>query len=198
MTTRLPCLQCSALILPDTALKNNGLCLPCKGGYREKIEQGKRQKEIDRAYDQSPERKYWFDLVKRVYESPDGFLKLNSVERTYYAVSCLIGEVYNGGFDQFFSNSSGEVYAFALDGLRLLGANESAALLLRAKEILFGVNDVPSDSTKRNKLMPTAANDDAPEWQQLDELDKAFYTDQDKLPDRCRAFAIENCLYIEG
>jgi hypothetical protein len=198
MSNRLPCNICGESIHPDTAVKNNGLCMPCKGGYRDRIEAGKRQREEDRAYEQSAERKYWRNLVGRVHDTSAGFNGLRSEEKTYFAVSCLIGEVYNGGFDQFFSNSSGEMYGIALAGLWELEANVSAGLLLRAKEVLFGGRLVPVNQGERCKQMPTVGNDAAPEHKQLDELDKLFYEDPDKLGDRCKLFAISNGLYADG
>nr|WP_316643371.1 DMP19 family protein [uncultured Roseateles sp.] len=168
------------------------------GGYRERIEAGKRQREVDRAYEQSAERKYWRTLVDRVHRTSEGFDGLRPEEKTYFAVSCLIGEVYNGGFDQFFSNSSGEMYGIALAGLWELEANVTAGLLLRAKEVLFGDGLVPVDRSERCSQMPTIGNDAAPGHKQLDELDRLFYEDPDKLGERCKCFAISNGLYADG
>lgn len=198
MTQRVPCSRCGELILPDTAAKNAGLCMPCKGGYRERIEEGKRQRQRMREYEQSAERKYWLDLVHRIFKTPVGFVGLSPPEKTYYAVSCLIGEVYNGGFDQFFSNSSGELYGVALDGLFELEAAESAALLVQAKEVLFGDGIVPLDRSKRLDLMPTVRNESHPTGKQLNALDEAFYADPDQLSARCKAFAIEHHLFPDS
>ena len=197
MSQRLPCSRCGEFILPETATRNGGLCMPCKGNYRERIEAGKLRRERDRAYEQSAERKYWLDLVRRVHKTPQGFGGLSQTEKTYFAVSCLVGEVYNGGFDQFFSNSSGELYGLALDGLLELEAKESAVLLEKAKEVLFGDAPVPIDQAKRNEIMPTVANEFAPEWEQLNMLDKAFCRDPDKLAERCKVYAIKHQLYTE-
>lgn len=171
--------------------------MPCKGGYREQIEEGKRQRERVRVYEQSAERKYWLDLLRRIYETPQGFDGLTQPEQTYYAVSCLIGEVYNGGFDQFFSNNSGELYGLALDGLFELEAEASAALLVQAKEVLFGDRLVPLDRAKRLELMPTVVNDAATEWAQLDALDNAFWNDPELLTERCKEYAIKHHLYTD-
>ena len=35
MTEKIGCKSCGNLILPTTTKKNNGLCMPCKNGYRE-------------------------------------------------------------------------------------------------------------------------------------------------------------------
>lgn len=171
--------------------------MPCKGGYRERIEEGKQQRERARVYEQSAERMYWLDLVHRIHKTPQGFGGLTQPEKTYYAVSCLIGEVYNGGFDQFFSNSSGELYGLALDGLFELEAEASAALLVQAKEVLFGDRLVPLDRAKRLELMPTMANDAATEWKQLGALDKAFWTDPEQLAERCKTYALSHHLYTD-
>ncbi len=198
MIQRLSCVQCGDLIHPDTASANAGLCMPCKGGYRDRIEEGKRQRERDRAYAKSAESLYWRDLVRRVHQTPEGFSELHTAEQTYYAVSCLIGEVYNGGFDQFFFNSSGDHYLQALDGLRTLGADASSALLLEAKEVLFRDRAVPIDREERMELMPTIWNDSAAELTKLEALDMAFWADPDKLGERCQAYAHDNHLYAAG
>ena len=42
MCQKVPCSKCGVPILESTALRTNGLCMPCKRGYRESIEEGKR------------------------------------------------------------------------------------------------------------------------------------------------------------
>ena len=172
--------------------------MPCKGGYRDGIEAGKARREAERLYDQSAERKYWLELVNRVYHTKEGFAGISPTEKTYYAVCCLVGEVYNGGFDQFFSNSTGDMYGLALNGLFELEADATAAILIQAKEVLFGSKPVPVDQSKRLKLMPTITKDGMPESEKLDELDTAFYADPDKLGERCKAFAVKHGLYSDG
>jgi len=49
-------------------------------------------------------------LVERVCRSPDGFEKLSDAEKLYYALTLLQDEVNNGGFHQFFFNSSGSYF----------------------------------------------------------------------------------------
>jgi hypothetical protein len=52
--------------------------------------------------------------------------------RMLYSTWLLETEVNNGGFNQFFWNPSGRFAAEALDGCRLLGGTELAALLEQA------------------------------------------------------------------
>lgn len=138
MTDRLPCRACGHLILPTTAARNDGLCMPCKGGYRQNIEDGKRFHTERRRYLTSPQALYWSALVNRVYDGRERFAGLSPAERSYYAVSVLSGEVHNGGFDQYFGNSSGDQYQAARAGLRELEAEDALALLERAAALLFG------------------------------------------------------------
>lgn len=195
MIQRLPCTQCGDLIHPDTAAANSGLCMPCKRGYRQRIEESKRQREREREYAKSAEALYWQDLVRRVHETPEGFAGLRAEEQTYFAVGCLVGEVYNGGFDQFFSSSSGAYYSIALNGLRSLGATASTALLRQAKHVLFGDRPVPLDRQERLALMTTSNDGSTLESQQLDAVDKAFWADPDKLDERSKAYAFEHRLF---
>jgi hypothetical protein len=190
MIQRLPCQSCGELIHPDTAAKNDGVCMPCKGGYRANIEAGKKQREQERISEQSAERKYWVGLVKRVHASADGFQQLSSPEKTYYAVSCLFGEVYNGGFDQFFSNSTGALYGYALDGLLEIEADASAALLVKAKQVAFGDARIPLDRAERNLKMREASS-----ISDLDALDSEFWKDRDGIGARCEMYAKRHDLY---
>jgi len=191
MIQRVPCKTCGDSIHPDTAAQNDGLCMPCKGGYRQRIEDGKKRREQERQYDQSPERRYWVGLVKRVHGEGAGFEGLAPSEKTYYATTCLMGEVYNGGFHQFFSNSSGSLYGYALDGLMAMDAENAVGLLLRAKERVFGDRTVPLYRQARNDLMADFEIDDV----ELNGLDKLFWQDPDKLGERCEQFARLHGLY---
>ena len=190
MIQRVPCKTCGDSIHPDTAAKNDGLCMPCKGGYKQRIEDGKKRRQQEREYDKSPERLYWLGLIKRVHHEP-GFDALGAAEKTYYAVSCLIGEVYNGGFYQFFSNTSGSLYGYALDGLMEMEAAKSVQLTIRAKEFLFGNHTVPTDHRARNDLLPELEGLD----EALNKVDKPFWEDPDKLGERCEQFAKLHGLY---
>lgn len=198
MTTRLPCRTCGDLIHPDTAAKNDGLCMPCKGGYRERIEEGKRQRERNRAYEESPERQHWLALVDRVHGSPAGFYSLSADEQTYFALRCLIGEVFNGGFHQFFANHSGEYYGVALNGLIELEALQSHRLLTEAKEVIFGLQTVPREFAERNQLLLKVEENDIAYSRvasRLEELDKQFWKEPDALSERCSQFAVARQLY---
>jgi hypothetical protein len=184
------CSECGAEILAATAARTNGLCMACKQGIRQQLESSKKYYEEKRKPD--PFRDYWKDLVQRVYQTPEGFEGLSPKEKTYFAVCILDGEVYNGGLHQFFSNTSGECYAAALNGLAELGAFRSRELLMAARSVLFPDGNMPRDTQSRRALLN--ARDESEIEQQLAELDEKYCADQDELGERLRKYALENHL----
>lgn len=196
MSDNQPCRACGNVILASTAARNGGLCMPCKGGYRENIENGKRYAQERKQYLASPQALYWSALVDRVFRTPQGFAGLALAEQHYYAVNVLQGEVYNGGFDQYFGNSSGDHYASACAGLRELGALQTLALLEEAKGLLFGAQAVPAEQGERQLRMPTYADEpDLACEAALDALDTRFYLDPDQLEERLVAYARQQQLF---
>jgi len=190
MNTYVPCTECGAEILPSTAEATGGICMACKQGIRQSIEDSKIYYQEQKKYD--PVRELWSSLVDRVYKTDLGYAGLTPDERIYYSVCCLEGEVFNGGMEQFFSNSSGELYDDVVNGLLELKAFRSLALLTQAKDALFGDVDLPRDQQARNELMPEYPDDDSldrPAWiETLDKITTSFYEDLDGLGDRLDGF----------
>jgi hypothetical protein len=168
--------------------------MACKQGIRKNIEASKKYYEEQRKY--NPMRELWTSLVMRVHKTEDGFEGLTQDEKIYFAVGVLDGEVYNGGFDQYFWNSSGGLYTWAIDGLLELKARNSLQLLTDAAKLLFD-DDVPEDREARADAIRKIPNDDgpAPEWaDRLEEIDRAYCEDPDGLGVRLEAFARERGL----
>jgi hypothetical protein len=190
VSDKIPCHECNALVLPTTADRTGGLCMPCKNGTRKSMDKAKEDAIKERELDKTcPFRRYWRDLVDRVYDEELGFSSLTEEEKLYYSVCVLIGEVYNGGFVQFFDNSSGAQYRYAELGLIRMQAKASIILLREAKSSLFGSHSVPKDQTERWNIMRKLT--DEPD---LDSLDTEFYKDPDNLDQKTEEFAIENGL----
>ena len=165
--------------------------MACKQGIRKHIESAKKYYEEQRKPD--PFRDYWKELVRRVYNTPEGFAGLSPKEKTYFSVCILDGEVYNGGLYQFFSNHSGEYYVEALNGLAELGAFHSRELLIAARLALFSDREMPCETQSLRELL-NSFQDGLATDQILAELDKKYYDDPDKLGDRLRKYALDNHL----
>jgi len=202
---RLLCIRCGDSIHPDTAKQNEGLCVPCVRGNQlsieQRSEQRRREREVERAWRESPEHRYWLSLVERVYKQPGGFGALSRGDQLYYLVNVLSGEVHNGGFDQFFSNSSGDRYYETVQALAELEDQATLSLLEEAKSTLFGAVDVPVDGVARFGLMRTAS-EDHPQYAAtvlaLDQLDKRFYANAESVSSLLERVATAHDLYRDA
>lgn len=196
MSDRVPCSACGAPILLSTAKKNGGLCMPCKGGYRKSIDASKIRYEQDKRFREDAEHKHWQWLVDQVHKTETGFSGLSHANQLYFATNLVSGEVYNGGFDQYFNNSSAYYFRFAVEGLMAIGASKSLALLTEAKIMFFGDAEVPSYTGERRSILrATDSEAQVKRDKELDVLDRAFWADPDKLGERMSQFAKDNELH---
>jgi len=65
----------------------------------------------------------------------------NNSRKAIYMIWVLEAEVNNGGYNQFYSNSSGQYYKELPDALRLVGANGFADLTQRANDLFEKENE---------------------------------------------------------
>ncbi len=191
MVQKVPCQKCGALILPTTAESTGGLCIPCQQGTRESIEAAKEYYRQFRDY--NPQVELWRYLDKLAEKDIPSLSKLTPEQKTYYTVGIFDGEVLNGGFEQFFSNSSGAYYRFVVDGLLELSDFKTLKLLQEAKQLLLGDRTVPTDDEERDQLI-----DFLPEGStgqiRMDQIHDAYYEDINRLNTRLLKYAEEKNL----
>jgi hypothetical protein len=117
-----------------------------------------------------------------------GFDRLTQPQQTVYALSILDAEVCNGGFSQYFVNSSGNQASEALRGLELVGAKQTLKIVREAFQ-QFGPNGPPRDRQQRaSQLAALTKTQDAA----LDRLNSEYYKSPDRLKIKLLLFAIEN------
>jgi hypothetical protein len=108
----------------------------------------------------------------------DALENLSVPQKNFYFNQNLEREVNNGGFHQFFFNSSGEFAHETLESLKEIGAQTTAEWIRRAIDEFPG-GKVPTDTEERRELMlklwPESENE---VWE---ELDQKFYTYEDDL-----------------
>ena len=166
--------------------------MPCKSGTRKNIEAGIRYHEERKKTEASTAAVHWRWLVQQVHASASGFDGLSDENKLYYAVGLLQGDVFNGGFDQYFHNSSADYCLYATRGLELMEAMKSRALLDAVRKLLFGDGRVPATRTERFAMIGQLA--EAPEAQ-LTELDQQFWKDPDALGDLMAKYATKHGIY---
>lgn len=101
-------------------------------------------------------------------------------QRLIFAVEVYAAEVYNGGHEQFFFNSSGVVWRDALEGLKAIGALETAEILERVVRKLK--SKIPDDADKRRAMLEKL------EEGLLEEEDDAFYAMETDLAELEQAY----------
>jgi Domain of unknown function (DUF4375) len=73
-------------------------------------------------------------------------------QRAIYALEWTTREVNNGGWHQFFWNSSGALTDEAIAGARLIGAGENATILREAAAV-YPRGEVPEDRAERQRIV---------------------------------------------
>ena len=102
---------------------------------------------------------------------------LNEYERTIFVTQELENEVNNGGFFQFFDNSSGQFASEIVQAFIKIGAEKTAEICRKAVEA-FG-QELPVDWEERRSLLDQIAN--AAVADVLDACDTAFYSYEEDL-----------------
>jgi uncharacterized protein DUF4375 len=109
--------------------------------------------------------------------SESRFEDLSIEEQTIVEVYVLEAEINNGGFHQFFTNSSGDQALATPRALDAIGALNEAGIVRKALAE-FGVAGPDPDRKERSKQVETLDEASVQRW---DELDQAFYEYPDDL-----------------
>jgi glutathionyl-hydroquinone reductase len=104
------------------------------------------------------------------------FMQLAPKIQVAYCLHRLEAEVNNGGFHQFFSNSTGEYVTETIHALAEIGALKTVELLERAVSIGFPAG-YPNDASQYE----SAVTDFAAAVDELDALDQEFFKYADPL-----------------
>lgn len=113
---------------------------------------------------------------------------LSKYERIFYVAQQLEAEVNNGGFSQFFFNSSGDFSNELYDTFVEIGATKTASICKKATDA-FGCL-IPSDTSKREAFLDECLNEQVEAI--LAECDAAFYEYEDDLTNLNYHFIINN------
>lgn len=212
MDEKVPCNECGKSISVDQATRRNGLCLFCSIKLEEKVACVECGKPVSARLaskrnglcmrcraKHNPFFVLYSSLVNQVCNEAAGFESLNDAQKLYYALMLFQNEVNNGGFHQFFFNSSGAYYNLIETALVSFDEPQVFELLHQAKQIVFPGIDVPADKETRRNLMPhVEPGSSRPEWaNRLDELDRRFYSVPDTLTPKLKLFAREHGLVAE-
>lgn len=114
--------------------------------------------------------------------------KLNDSQKTFLLIENLEREINNGGFNQFYFNSSGDFANETVDALIKIGANKTAEIVKKANSE-FNNGTVPKDRRKRHIELEKIEEKAEEKW---DNLDTQFYKYEDNLTELLIAFVLKN------
>ncbi len=97
--------------------------------------------------------------------------KLTEKERIILVLLDLAEEVNNGGFEQYYSNSSGDFANEIIDALKTIGAEKTLVVCQKANAV-FG-EQVPKDREERNMFLAEKMTDEQREI--LEKCDEEFF-----------------------
>lgn len=109
----------------------------------------------------------WGSNLERLTDQQKNFLYNQNLER----------EVNNGGFKQFFYNSSGEFAHETINSLKIIGAHKTATIVQEAIN-QFPNNKIPKDRIERINLIENLSENVEIIW---DELDQKFFIYEEDL-----------------
>ena len=133
---------------------------------------------------------YLFGIVEGIQarELAEGFASLTPAEQVFIGVWWLEAEVNNGGFEQYYDNSSGDIAYLAPSHLRSIGAEHTAVIVEQAGRA-FGPEGPPADRVTRQLILEGFGDDVLECW---GELDSAFLAYEDNLSDLLAAYMRAN------
>jgi hypothetical protein len=123
--------------------------------------------------------KTWLALMAK--EEAEGEHSLSEAEQIFRCVYLLDLEVHNGGYDQYFFNSSSDYANQLVSSLRHIGANRTAELSASAVQVMFPSNIVPIDRSERFDQIEIAEKLDPDVRGKLHLLDKQFYEEAEDV-----------------
>ncbi|MCG1036095.1 DMP19 family protein [Polaribacter sargassicola] len=114
--------------------------------------------------------------------------KLNSSQQTFLFVENLEREINNGGFNQFYFNSSGDFCLETVNALLEIGAKKTAEIVKKANSE-FKEEIVTKDRTKRQNQLELIKKNAEDNWSKYN---SEFYEYQDNLTELLIVFVIKN------
>lgn len=132
------------------------------------------------------------EIIGKKIPKKDDFDSLNEFEKTFIYIDVLEHNVTNGGFIQFFFNSSGQFTHEIFHAYMAIKAEKTIDLLTEAIH-LFPEIPVPKNLKIRQKiLMEKESNIDL--W---DDLDTRFYKNEDNIIELTLAYVRNNIAFFD-
>ncbi len=144
----------------------------------------KNSEDSDKQQNNYDKRDILISLSELIYMTDIPFLEQTQPHKVFNAIWALEGEVNNGGFAQYFANSSSQTATFVITALEIIGAYKTADICKRAFKYAFpdGLPNTPYEIRKS-----AVSHFDALSLE-LDPFDREFFNYPDNLTELLFAF----------
>ena len=130
------------------------------------------------------------DFDKAIWDKMDntGYQSLNGKQRLWAAVEILDGEVNNGGWSQYFLNSSGDLWPDAVAGLKAMGSIDRLATLQEAVAKFGKVGPSTASSQREDQLSALIKRDE----KTFESLEDRYFNSKEVVTVLEAKFVIQN------
>lgn len=124
----------------------------------------------------------YYDLIRNPWDVVErsGWDALTVAEKHILSIEQLEAEVSNGGFAQYYFNSSGDHWQHAYDGLATIGAEKRRQLMLATIEAFGNIKPATDRSNRTSQLSKIVRQSEDP----FNKQDSAWYKIADENLDR--------------
>jgi hypothetical protein len=126
-------------------------------------------------------------------EERKGLAAFTQAERFVYAVEAMVREVNNGGWHQFFHNSSGALAFDLVPALEAIGSKENLSIARRALQIFGKPASLGEDERSKHLAKVTKDGENQP-WEKLED---EFYENPEDLEAMMLEFIARNAAQFD-
>lgn len=130
------------------------------------------------------------EIISKKIPERDLFNNLNEYEKTIIYIDIFENHTTNGGFEEFFWNSSGKFSHEILEAYEKIGAVNTANIIYTSFT-LFGEIPIPKNINLRRELLTVLKKDI---WK---DLNNEFYKNKDDIPVLILKFVSDNISYFQ-
>lgn len=120
------------------------------------------------------------NYISALCDYGDSIERLNEYQKYFFYNQTLEREINNGGFNQFYFNSSGDFAHETITSLKAIGANKTAMIVENAND-QFPDKIVPKDRATRQEILSQIENKVNGIWEELDQKFFAYEEDLNSL-----------------
>ena len=105
--------------------------------------------------------------------------KLSTGMQAVYTTWVVEAEVNNGGFHQYYLNSTGKFALSAIEGFKQIGALETAEAM--ANSVVLAMSEIPEINTNISKKQIEIISKKSYKFTKLNDLDQWFFKDNESI-----------------